>query len=142
MLAAPAHPLTCGALENCYAGLGLNSMVWIQRPSRKGSALSGCEGPHALGDEGRLTSVCLTLVSGLLQLARLLAAAAPIVLEDEGDPIAFIELADAGGFQRRGVDEYILATRLRRDEAVAFCRVEEFHGSSNAHVGRSFPGKA
>src|SRR5262245_56462754 len=40
------------------------------------------------------------------------------------------------------MDEHILAARLRGDEAVAFGRVEEFHGSSNAHLRRSFPGKA
>src|SRR5262249_2375568 len=106
-------------------------------------APSNREGPCALGRRAP-HSVCSdrALVSGLLQLACLLATAAPIVLEDEGDPIALVKRADASRFQRRGVDEYILATRFRCDEAVAFCRVKEFHGSGNAHVERSFPGKA
>src|SRR5690242_7105046 len=103
---------------------------------------SAPQGPSP-GAKGALLSVPdRALALGLWQLARLLATAAPVVLEDEADPIALIERADAGRFQRRGVDEHVLAARLRCDETVALCCVEEFHGSSNAHVGRSFPGKA
>ena len=79
---------------------------------------------------------------GLLQLARLLATAAPVVFEHEADTVAFIERTDARRLERGGVDEHVLAAVLWGDESEALGRIEEFHGTCDAHVGCSFPDRA
>src|SRR5262245_33205821 len=81
-------------------------------------------------------------ILGLLQLACLLATAAPVVLEHEADPVAFVEGADARRLERGGVDEHVLAAVLGRDKSEALGRIKEFHSTCDAHVGCSFPDKA
>ena len=75
----------------------------------------------------------------LLDLTGLLAATAPIILEHKGHPVSLVQGADAGLFERRRVDEDVLAAVLRLDEAVTLGRVEKFHRTSDAHVGIPFP---
>src|SRR3990172_5975553 len=73
-----------------------------------------------------------------LDLPGLLSAALAVVLEHEGDLVAFVEGVDAGALEGGGVNEHVLAAVLGRDEAVAFGAVVEFHGSRDAvHVGPS-----
>ena len=63
--------------------------------------------------------------SGLLDLPGLLAAALPVVFQYEGDPVAFVERADARHLQRARVDENVLRAILRGDEAETLRAVEK-----------------
>ena len=50
----------------------------------------------------------------------------------EVDLLTFIETAQASLLDSADMDEHVLATLIRLDEAVALCRVEPFH-SSRSH---------
>jgi len=56
--------------------------------------------------------------------------------ELEADLLAFPKIADAGALNRTDVDEGIIATIIRRDEAEALFRVKPLYGS-RSH-GKSF----
>jgi hypothetical protein len=56
---------------------------------------------------------------GFLDLSGLLAAALAVVLDHEGDLVAFVERRDACDLECGGMDEDVLASVLRLDEAVA-----------------------
>src|SRR5262245_57119079 len=77
-----------------------------------------------------------------LDLACLLAAAAPIVFKHERDPISLIDRADSGLLQCSGMDEHILAAVLGLDETITLGCIEKFHRTSDAHVGIPFPKEA
>ena len=70
--------------------------------------------------------------SSLLDLTRLLAAAAAIVLDDERDLITLVEAVDARALQRTGVNEHVLRSVLRLDEAEAFGGIEELDRSGDS----------
>src|SRR5262245_6214014 len=68
-----------------------------------------------------------------LELSSLLAAALAIVLEHEAHLVALADRGNAGRFERGGMDEHVLATGLRRDEAKALGSVEELHSTTHSH---------
>src|SRR5688572_4043030 len=77
---------------------------------------------------------------GELNVGCLLAAAATIILDLEGDFIALIEGGHARALKRRNVYEDILAAILRLNEAEAAGVIEEFHGAvDTSHYWDPFP---
>src|SRR5262245_29180316 len=78
---------------------------------------------------------------GFLDLSGLLAAALAVVLDHEGDLVAFVEGEDAGRFERSGMDENVLVAVLRLDEAIALGSVEELDSTCSTHVGIPFPAR-
>src|SRR5262245_24117596 len=54
---------------------------------------------------------------------------ARIRLDVERNALAFAQRADAGCFQRRRMDENVLAAAFRRNETKTFLRIEELHCS-------------
>ena len=68
-----------------------------------------------------------------LKLDRLRSLAALVRLGLEGDPLAVGQGAEAGALDRGDMDEHVLAAVVRRDEAVALRRIEEFHGAVLTH---------
>src|SRR5687768_7049156 len=57
-------------------------------------------------------------------------AAARIAHDFEGNLLAFLEAAEAGTLHRRNMDEDVLSTIVRLDEAVTLGAIEPFHCAS------------
>jgi len=76
----------------------------------------------------------------LLDLPSLLAAAPAVILEHKTDYLALVERADAGRFERGCMDEHVLASVLRLDEAEALSRIEKLYGTCGAHA-LAFPNR-
>jgi hypothetical protein len=64
------------------------------------------------------------LFLGFLDLPGLLAAAATVVFQHEGHPVALVERPDSCGFTHRRVDEHVLAAAIRLNEAEALRSVK------------------
>src|SRR4029453_2010735 len=64
---------------------------------------------------------------GELHVRGLLAAAAAVVLDLEGDLVALVEGGHAGPLESGGVYEYVLAAVFGLNEAEAARMIEEFH---------------
>src|SRR5581483_6076387 len=83
------------------------------------------------------------LISALackLDVGGLLAAAAAIILDLEGDLVALIEDRNAGPLQSGGVHEDVLAAVFGLNKAEAARMIEEFHGAVHtSHGGIPFP---
>jgi hypothetical protein len=69
-------------------------------------------------------------VSGSLEVASRHLARAAILLEVEGNLLAFDEFAHAGTLDSGDVDERVRAAVIRLNEAEAFGGVEPFNGAS------------
>src|SRR5690606_33996733 len=89
----PPHPSgSCPSAPSPAAGL----LPWVahkKAPPPCGRGVQGCVGPdlpRTLQDTGPHREAA---ASGLLQLARLLAASALVVLEHEGHPVALVQRA-------------------------------------------------
>jgi len=79
---------------------------------------------------------------GELDVRGLLATAAAVVLDFEGDFVAFVEGGYAAPLERRSMHKYVLATIFRLNEAESACMIEEFHCAIDTrHGGKSFPVK-
>lgn len=61
---------------------------------------------------------------------------ARIALDLETDALPFRQVAEAGALDGGDVDEYVLGSIIRRDEAKTPSGIEEFHGTS-LHVRHS-----
>ena len=61
---------------------------------------------------------------------------ARITLDLETDALPFRQVAEAGALDGGDVDEYVLGSIIRRDEAKTPSGIEEFHGTS-LHVRHS-----
>jgi hypothetical protein len=70
---------------------------------------------------------CLTTLISTAESDRFLAGVADHVVGNFG---ALGEAVHAGLLDRRDMDEYVLATAVRRDEALAFFAGEPFHCST------------
>jgi ABC-type multidrug transport system fused ATPase/permease subunit len=80
----------------------------------------------------------LLVSRGELNVGGLLAAAAAIVLDFEGDLVALVEGRHAAPLESGGVYEDVLAAVLRLNEAEAARMIEEFHCAVNTSH-REFP---
>src|SRR5262249_10535113 len=87
----------------------------LRTPSRTEGAPCGLQGAPSNCPSNQLPGASLHL-----QLACLLAAAAPVILENEAHPVALVERLDVGGLEGCDVNEHVLAPVLGFDEAEAF----------------------
>src|SRR5271169_735776 len=76
---------------------------------------------------------------GELDVRSLFAASTTIVLDLEGDLVAFVESRYAGTLESRGVYEHVLAAVFWLDKAEAARMIEELHCAiDTSHGGNSF----
>src|SRR5262249_12639714 len=79
-------------------------------------------------------------VLGELDVCSLLATAATIVLDLEGDLVALVKRRYAGTLESGGVYEHVLAAVFGLNEAEAARMIEELHSAiDTSHRGNSFP---
>ena len=94
-------------------------------------------GAETNGSERSIYGFAMALAVGLAALGggmgqgRAVAAALELIR----DLLAFVEAADARTLDSADVDERVLATGIRLDEAEALGGVEEFYGAIDGHDG-------
>src|SRR5262245_52223727 len=137
----PGLKSTVAPTLNLWPDIRLLRLARTQAHAPRGSTPFMRERPLPMAESAHSITFSRPL-SRLLDLARLLAAAAPIVFKHERDPITLVERANAGLFQGRGMDEHVLAAILGLDKTVTLGRIEKFHRTSDAHVGIPFPKEA
>jgi hypothetical protein len=76
---------------------------------------------------------------GFLDLPGLFTAALSVILDHEGDLVAFVERPDTRRLEGSRMDEDVLRTVLRCDEAEALSAVEELDCSRDSHGEKPFP---
>ena len=99
----------------------------------QGSRSNGAAGGDRRRVNHDLASAQSAYKLGLFNLRGLLAAASAIVFQREGDFVALVEGADPRPLKRARMDEHVLGSVLRSDEAKTLGAIEELDCPGDSH---------